>query len=29
MSVFTLIIQGFARLALLLVWIVTPLVNRA
>jgi hypothetical protein len=29
MSVFTIIIQGFARLALLLVWVLTPLVNRA
>ena len=29
MSTFTIIIQGFARLALLLVWALTPLVNRA
>jgi hypothetical protein len=29
MSIFTIIILFFARLALLVVWIVTPLVNRA
>ena len=29
MSTFNIIIQGFARLALLFVWILTPLVNRA
>ena len=29
MSIFTIIIQGFARLALVLVWVLTTLVNRA
>jgi len=29
MSIFTIIILFFARLALLVVWILTPLVNRA
>jgi len=29
MSTFNIIIQGFARLALLLVWVLTPVVNRA